>query len=551
MIILEILLFFLSIILLSISIAGYGSILSKNIKSNFLNDVFLGYLIISLVVTFLHFFLSISFTLNISIFIFGLLVFYKNNFNLNNLKILKKINIFYLLILLLLIPMFFSQKYHEDFGYYHLPYALSFIEEKIVFGSGNISEPFLYNSIWLNIYPLFFINQSFDLLTLPSFLLFLGFIIFSINNIYKKKNIETSDYYLVTVLFYFLLKFTRISEFGVDLPSVIFLVLSIFYFIKFYEAVENFDKKSFFFLNLSFSIFSILIKLSAIPVIILPIYLYFANFKSLKFFIFEKNFLIIYLLGIVFLAQQFVYSGCFLYPTKVSCFNFSWFNPDHLNLSKKLELINKSYSEAKNIYTPQEYLNNFTWFSFWLKRNSVEIIEHLITMLLPMLMFFLFLKNKEQYNLIFQKKLFLYFFCVLSLVFWLNFSPVFRFSIHIFLTLIFLIFSSFLISKEFSKKSFLIFVSIFIFFNFSKNILRINDAEKLFLGIQKIENQYVLNNSSNNEYINVYKPDIKKNKKNAWQGRLCWDTPFICSYEKLEIKKMNGYLIINKLNNRQ
>ena len=550
MIILEFLLFFIGIIILSISIAGFGSILSNNIKNNYFIDIFLGYLALPLVITLLHFFFNLNTYINISILIFGLIIFCKNK-NFKILEFIKNLKLFNLIVFLLLIPMFLSQKYHEDFGYYHLPYALAFIEEKIVFGFGNISEPFLYNSIWLNIYPLFFINQNFDLLTLPSFLLFLGFIIFSINNIYKKKNIETSDYYLVTVLFYFLLKFTRISEFGVDLPSVIFLVLSIFYFIKFYEAVENFDKKSFFFLNLSFSIFSILIKLSAIPVIILPIYLYFANFKSLKFFIFEKNFLIIYLLGIVFLAQQFVYSGCFLYPTKVSCFNFSWFNPDHLNLSKKLELINKSYSEAKNIYTPKEYLNNFTWFSFWLKRNSVEIIEHLITMLLPMLMFFLFLKNKEQYNLIFQKKLFLYFFCVLSLVFWLNFSPVFRFSIHIFLTLIFLIFSSFLISKEFSKKSFLIFVSIFIFFNFSKNILRINDAEKLFLGIQKIENQYVLNNSSNNEYINVYKPDIKKNKKNAWQGRLCWDTPFICSYEKLEIKKMNGYLIINKLNNRQ
>ena len=111
MIILEIILFFLSIILLSVSIAGYGSILSKNTKSNFLNNVFLGYLMISLVVTFLHFFFSISFILSIFIFICGLIIFYKKNLNLNNLKLLKKINIFYLLILLLLIPMFFSQKY--------------------------------------------------------------------------------------------------------------------------------------------------------------------------------------------------------------------------------------------------------------------------------------------------------------------------------------------------------------------------------------------------------------------------------------------------------
>ena len=549
MIILEIILFFLSIILLSVSIAGYGSILSKNTKSNFLNDVFLGYLIISLVVTFLHFFFSISFILSIFIFICGLIIFYKKNLNLNNLKLLKKINIFYLLILLLLIPMFFSQKYHEDFGYYHLPYALAFLEEKIVFGFGNISEPFLYNSIWLNLYPLFFFDQNFSFLTLPSFLLFLSFIIFSTSKILKKKNIEISDYFLVTVLFYFLLKFTRISEFGVDFPAVIFCILAIFYFIKFHETSKYFDKKSFFFLNLAFSIFSILIKLSAIPIIILPIYIYFTNLKNFKFLIFEINFLIIYLLGIVFLVQQFVYSGCILYPTKFSCFNVNWFNPDHLNLSRKLELINKSYSFVKNIYTPEEYLNNFTWFFFWIKRNLIEILEHLITMLIPLLVFLIFLKKREKFNLIFKERSLLYFFCILSLIFWFNFSPVFRFAIHIFLTLMFLISLSLLGSKTFSKKIFVIFVSVFLFFNFSKNILRIAETEKTFLGIQKIKNYYKLNDQSINKYINVYKPDNQKNKINGWQGRLCWNIPFICSYEALDVKKKNGYLIINKLKN--
>ena len=40
--------------------------------------------------------------------------------------------------------MFLSQKYHEDFGYYHLPYALGFIEEKIVFGFANIDQSYLH-----------------------------------------------------------------------------------------------------------------------------------------------------------------------------------------------------------------------------------------------------------------------------------------------------------------------------------------------------------------------------------------------------------------------
>ena len=42
---------------------------------------------------------------------------------------------------------------------------------------------------------------------------------------------------------------------------------------------------------------------------------------------------------------------------------------------------------------------------------------------------------------------------------------------------------------------------------------------------------------------------LKNNSKNGWQGRLCWNTPFICSYNKLDIRKKNGYLIINKLIN--
>ena len=77
--------------------------------------------------------------------------------------------------------------------------------------------------------------------------------------------------------------------------------------------------------------------------------------------------------------------------------------------------------------------------------------------------------------------------------------------------------------------------------------MRINETEKVFLGIQQIKNQYLLNTSYNNEYFNIYYPDIEKNKKNGWQGRLCWDIPFICSYNKLDIGKKNGYLIVNKL----
>ena len=178
-------------------------------------------------------------------------------------------------------------------------------------------------------------------------------------------------------MFYLILKFTRISEFGVDLPSAIFSILTIYNFLRFSEINFIDDKKECFFLILIFSIFSILIKLSTIPIILLPTFIYLKYFNDLKSEILKTKFFLIYFLLIAFFTQQFIYTGCLFFPSSFTCLNVSWFNLENINLSSKLELINKSYFDtAKNIYTPDEYLKNFNWFHFWLKRNFIEISEH-------------------------------------------------------------------------------------------------------------------------------------------------------------------------------
>ena len=245
MIILELSIFLLSVIFISFSLAGLGSLLSFELNRNFFEEIFLGFVIVALVITFTHFFFKINFLISLLVFLVGLFLFYKNKNSFDFLK--KKTNLLYLFLIIFLIPMFISQKYHEDFGYYHLPYSLALIEEKIIFGFANIDKPFVYNSIWLNLNPIFFLKgNNFNFQTLPVFLLFIIFIIFSLNKILEKKSIKISDFYLALVVFYFLLKFTRISEFGVDIPAVIFSVLGIYYFIKFYEVNET--KKNFVFI---------------------------------------------------------------------------------------------------------------------------------------------------------------------------------------------------------------------------------------------------------------------------------------------------------------
>ena len=550
MILSQILIFFISIVFISLSISGYGRIINLNTKKNFFLDIFLGFIIISFIITFIHFFLKINLPISFLIFIFGILAFFFKK-NISLIKLFKTKNIFFLIIIFLFIPIFISQKYHEDFGYYHLPYAISFIEEKIIFGFANIDKSYVYNSIWLNLYSIFFLSdKNFNFLTLPSFILFLCVILFSINQIISKDKKFVSDYFLLIILFYFILKFTRISEFGVDLPAAIFCILTLYCFLKFSEIDLINEKREYFFLVSIFSIFSILIKFSTIPLIFLPAFLYIKYFKELSFDIFRLRFFFIYSLIIIFLIQQFIYTGCLFFPSNLSCLNVSWFNDEYINLSKQLELTNKGYfSLAKDFYTPEEYLKNFNWLSFWFKRNLIEISEHLITASLPALLFFFFQKKKIENKLVLKEKIGIYLFLILGLLFWLNFSPVYRFAIHLFLILIFVLLIGILPKKNFSKKVFLIFVVIFIFFSFSKNIIRLNKVENIFLGVLKIENKYLLNEKNINQLVKIYHPDVENNSKNGWQGRLCWDIPFICSYNSLGVKIKNGYLIINKLKN--
>ena len=396
MIFTQILIFLVSIIFISLSISGYGRIINLNLKKNFFLDIFLGVIIISFVITFLHFFFKVNFQITFFIFTFGILAFFFKR-NIGVLKLFKIRNIYFLITISFFVPVFLSQKYHEDFGYYHLPYALSFIEEKIIFGFANIDKSYVYNSIWLNLYSIFFLsNKNFDFLTLPSFVLFLSFILFSIHQITLKNKKLASDYFLLITLFYFILKFTRISEFGVDLPAVIFCILTFYYFLRFSEIDLIHEKREYFFLVLIFSIFSILIKLSTIPLILLPVFLYLKYFKYLNLEIFKIKFFLIYILLITFLIQQFIFTGCLFFPSNFSCLNVGWFSEDNINVAKRLELENKGYFNlAKDIYAPEEYLKNLNWLSFWFKRNFIEILEHLLTACLPVLLFLFFQKKKN------------------------------------------------------------------------------------------------------------------------------------------------------------
>ena len=529
------------------SLSGLGQILVYKVNKNFFESVFYGFIVAAFFITLIHFFLKISIYLSLIILSAGFLLGLKSYFS----KIILKKKLFiYLLIFSILIPIYISQKYHEDFGYYHLPYIINLINEKIIFGLANVNRAFVHNSIWINIQSIFYFKGNFNYVSVPTFLIYSLFIIYSIDRIAIKKESGISGYFLIVSIFYLILKFTRISEFGNDIPSIIFSILSIYNFLRFNEEKEIVIKKNIFYNNFTYALFAILIKFSSIPIILLTLYLFFKNYKIIIQDIFKFHYIFIYLICLLFFLQQFIYTGCFVFPSKLSCFDVSWFNEYFLSAKDRLELVNKSYfGTAKEILSEEEYLRNFTWIPFWFKRSYPGMLEHLLTMSLPLILFLLLLKKKKtQIIQKFNDLKYFIFFTIFGFLFWLNFSPVYRFGIIYFLSLIFLI--TYLIYKKkiLSKKIFVIFLSLFLFFNFSKNIKRIDNNDKIFFGIKKIDNSYIPNPKNKVNMIPTFQPDMKANalKGNGWQGRLCWDIKFICTKNKINIQKKNNYYVIKK-----
>ena len=139
-------------------------------------------------------------------------------------------------------------------------------------------------------------------------------------------------------------------------------------------------------------------------------------------------------------------------------------------------------------------------------------------------------------------------FTIIGLIFWLSFSPVYRFAVPFFLTIILLIISPFFSNKPISKKIFIIFLIFSISFSFIKNLDRVSKKNQIYFGIEKIVNLYIFDKESSNTYLNIYYVDIDKNMKNGWQGRLCWDIPFICSNKRIKANHKNGYLFLSENN---
>ena len=512
------------------------------------------YVFISLIV---HFFFPLNQITNFIIVIFFILfsiIFYKKK----SFEEIKEIKIPIFILLLTVIIMTIKYKPNEDYGFYHLPYIINLISEKVIFGLSNLQPQYSWNSTWLNFssslyLPLIGLKGT-QLSNSLLYFLFIGFILSKI--LFEKKRNNFSFFFLISLLFYTIIKYSRISAHGFDLPANLFLLLSFYYFIILYESkFKNSEKNLILFLF--FSIFSITIKLNTIPVVLILaitlINLFFNkyNFKKIFLPLIFLSFFIIF-----WLTQQYIYSACFFPFLEFTCFkNAYWYSPSlNEGISSLTGAINKSYWQYSGTLSEIEYVKNFNWVPTWFNRNKIEIFEHLAAIILPLLILLLLnLKNISNNirNFNFSNNKFLNYYILLfifvGLLLWFLKSPVYRFGMpYIFLATVFsiyLLIKYFFKKIEFKKSLFLIICLTFIF-NIAKNTIRITK-----LNDQKTVWPEIINIEYSTKKIGEFKINYPDSKIVSTQHNLCWSIPFLCDINKgknIKIeKKRNYYFILN------
>lgn len=513
----ELILFFASSQIILISITGYGEKLNFNSHKDKILDWFLkfiyGLIFLNILGFFLHYLNINNKIINLFIIVIGLLLFDFAKFKDNIIKIF-----FYNLILFSGILI---SKMHEDW-----PYHFSYIEQVSSFnpilGIGNIDDIHILSASFFSyLQKIFYLPYfNFKIILISYYLIYLNIIFILVEQIRKKITINIKFLFLL-ILSIYLIKFSRLSEFGYDYISNFFLINILIFFI--YEFYKKLYIKNNLWIYSLFFIYACTIKITSI--FFFPIFLaiIFSQSKSLHFTrIFYFNLVLI----LTFLLDSFLKSGCIFYFFTPTCFdqeNVLWsIDTDRIyKHSNHVTLWAKGFYHQTLYSDPNVYLANFNWVKNWINIHFFyKVFEFLI---IPIIFLIFIIMNQHSK---FKVKNLNIFICaaILSVLLWFYFIPQLRFGTAniIFLFSIFLI--TFLNQKTLKnvRNNYIIIYLIIMFSVYNiKNLNRIyNEFERT--DVHKFTNfpyppknrlkAYDLNNNDI-KYL-LYKN--KKNKKIFW-----------------------------------
>ena len=211
------------------------------------------------------------------------------------------------------------------------------------------------------------------------------------NELFKDGNkTKLSFFYILFLSSYIFIKFSRISEHGFDFPANFFLLISIYYLLKIVEETNQDQIKKNVSILLIFSTYCISIKLTTFiaPIILFSCLIHIIR-KKINLSFLKSSLIVSFFLILIWTTQQFIYSGCLVAFFDFTCFkSLSWYvNDISFAVSDATGAVNKSFNQYTGQLSKEEYVKNFSWVSTWFERNKIELFEHVLTILTPIIYF--------------------------------------------------------------------------------------------------------------------------------------------------------------------
>ena len=467
---------------------------SRTINLNFFEQSIIGLIGTGFVALFLNFFLPLNDSLIYFNLIISLILIYflrskiKFNYSLSS-------KIFVLLIFFLSLINIYGSNFSDDLNHYHGGYIGNTDNGNYIIGSNFLHYHYGYSSIWLILHSYLNFNSSLlqDIHILNGLsLVLIAAYLFTENN-EKSKYSNSNLLFLISsiFIFFFIIKYTRLKEFGLDRPGILIYCFLIYFAAKYqYLLKENLKVRDIFlFFILLVCLFVTSIKIFFLSCFLIPLILIIQS-KSYNF-LFSKLSFIFYLLSLCYFLKNILINGCLVYPFEFTCFsNLSWNSKEIAsNLLLGTEAMSKSYNEYRGSLSVSEYVNNFNWLKTWAVRNFEEFNNYIFTIILVLLLFFVSSKTKKNKAKFEQFEILILLLFIINIIIFVK-LPIFRYHHMLFvlfgLSLVILSKRLFL-KKEFFFKTIVILILIF---NFGKNFQRIyqsNFYNNPYEHIKKIE----------------------------------------------------------------
>ena len=545
-------------LLSALAVLGYGFFfqriyLEKQSNENIGMVGFLGLFFLSIISTTTHLIISHNSYHNLFLLFIGLILF----FYLGEKKSLK----LFLYCIVLLILGYFISKTNEDFSYYHLPNSLQFSENKLQFGLGNLNHGFKHYSSLFQLNSIFYYPKiKFYLFNLTDFLFLIFAACFLLKKIFSIKSIKYSfiNTFYIFSLILILTKFSRIAEYGTDIPGQILILIAILVSANLlFTKQNNIEYYNNFLVLVFLLIFSITIKIYFIIYCIIPLFIILRGNKKIQTFknLFKfKNILVITVPIILLIIMNLSSTGCFVYPLEKTCFPeyFDWGLPKETVkiLNSHYELWSKGGRTPNYIVeNPSNFVAGINWVSHWIQAYFFTKVSDFLLVIFSIIIVFslLFFSSLKKFGI---KKIhdfnFFYFLLLSIFAYWFFNFPTLRYGGYVIVaTLFFLAYSYFFTQninygeKKNKKKIFFLIGISFLIFNY-KNISRIdNEFQNEYVeNFKNFPLFYVKKTNYNEVLINQHRLFLLKKGQSH-----CWATPSTCiRSSNLIIKKNKNYI---------